>query len=105
MTLTQKEKNNMAIDLAKMRAKLEAVKNRGGKAGFWKPPEGESTIRIIPTKDGDPFKDFHFHYNVGKSSGFLCPKRNYGDDCPVCEFATKLYKESTEDSVKMAICS
>ena len=65
----------MAIDLAKMRAKLDSVKNKGGKTGFWKPPEGESTIRIVPTKDGDPFKDYWFHYNLGNNTGFLSPKR------------------------------
>ena len=58
----------MAIDLAKMRAKLDSVKNKGGKTGFWKPPEGESTIRIVPTKDGDPFKDYWFHYNLGNNT-------------------------------------
>lgn len=32
----------------------------------------------------------------------MCPKRNFGDDCPVCTFATKLYKEGTPESIKMA---
>lgn len=94
----------MSLDMEKMRDRMKTLKSNGdpNKSKFWRPSDGDSTIRIVPTSDGDPFKDFHFHYNVGKSSGFLCPKRNYGDDCPVCEFATKLYKEGTEDSVKMA---
>lgn len=32
----------------------------------------------------------------------MCPKRNFGDDCPVCNFASKLWNEGTEDSKKMA---
>ena len=68
---------------------------------FWKPQDGESNIRIVPTADGDPFKEKWFHYNVAQG-GFLCPKKNFGEDCPVCNFATKLWNEGTEDSKKMA---
>ena len=68
----------MAIDIAKMRAKLEASKNpqaRKEDSTKWKPSEGDQTLRILPTADGDPFKEYHFHYNVGKNPGILCPKR------------------------------
>ena len=92
----------MAIDLAKMRAKLESVKNKGGKAGFWKPPEGESTLRIVPTKDGDPFKDFWFHYNLGNNTGFLSPKKNFGEDDPLDDFVRGLWREKTDESIKLA---
>jgi len=93
----------MGIDMKKMRAKKAALENRGGKSSaFWRPQDGEQTIRVVPTADGDPFKDYWFHYNVGKNSGFLCPKKNYGEDCPVCEFASKLWREGDDDSKKMA---
>lgn len=94
----------MTLDMNKIKERMTALKSRGdsSKSHFWRPVDGEQTIRIVPTADGDPFKDYYFHYNVGKNSGFLCPKRNFDDDCPVCEFATKLYKESTPDSIKMA---
>ena len=92
----------MALDFEKMKAKRDALENRGGSSVFWRPEDGEQVIRIVPTPDGDPFKDFFFHYNVGRNSGFLCPKKNFGDDCPVCGFATKLYNEGTDDSIKMA---
>ena len=75
----------MALDMEKMKDRMSALKNKGdGNRVFWRPQDGEQTIRIVPTADGDPFKDFHFHYNVGSNSGFLCPKRNFGDNCPVC---------------------
>lgn len=94
----------MAIDLNKMKAKLDAAQGngKGGKSEFWKLTEGEHTVRILPSPDGDPFKEYHFHYNVGKQNGFLCPKRNFGDDCPVCDFATKLFNQGDTDSINMA---
>ena len=97
----------MALDLAKMRAKLQQLED-GGKSKkdsvFWKPSEGDQEIRIVPTADGDPFKVFHFHYNLGEGArgGVLCPKRQFGEECPICEFASALWKEESTESKKMA---
>jgi len=94
----------MAIDMKKMREKYSTLKNRGqgGGSQFWKPSEGTQTVRIVPTEDGDPFKSFSFHYGVGKEGGFLCPKNNFGEDCPVCGFVRGLYQEGDEESKAMA---
>jgi hypothetical protein len=96
----------MAIDLKKMRAKLDAMQNKGKKSSsWWKPSDGEQMIRIVPTPDGDPFKEHWFHYNVGNNAGFMCPKKNFGDDCPVCDFVDSLWKEANkgdEESKKLA---
>ena len=94
----------MGINLQKMKEKLSALNSKGDgkKSAFWRPQDGEQTIRIVPTADGDPFKEFFFHYNLGNNPGFLCPKRNLGDDCPVCNFVRTLYNEGDEESVKMA---
>ena len=93
----------MALNLDAMKAKLDKLngKGDGGKKNFWRPEDGESNIRIVSTPDGDPFKERFFHYGVGGQS-FLCPKRNFGDDCPVCNFGNKLWNEGTEDSKRMA---
>jgi len=94
----------MAIDMKKMRAKYQNLKNKGGGRKdnlFWKPQDGDQVIRILPTSDGDPFKEFWFYYNLD-SAPVLCPKRNFGDDSPVLDFATQLYREGTTDSIKMA---
>jgi hypothetical protein len=64
----------MGIDLKKMRAKMDALENKGGKNIFWRPEDGETTIRLVPTADGDPFKEYWFHYNVG-----LVLNPDYGD--------------------------
>ena len=93
----------MAIDMKKMRERQIALKNKGSSAkGFWRPQDGEQTIRIVPTTDGDPFKDYWFHYNVGDNPGFLSPKRNFGEDCPLDSFVRQLWQEGTEDSKRMA---
>ena len=93
----------MAIDLDRMRQKKEALENRGNKRGnFWRPDDGETTIRILPTEDGDPFKEFWFHYNVGKNPGFLSPKKNFGEDDPLDSFVRQLFNDGTEESIKMA---
>ena len=94
----------MGINLQKMKEKLAALNSKGDskKSAFWRPQDGEQPIRIVPTADGDPFKEFFFHYNLGNNPGFLCPKRNFGDDCPVCNFVRTLYNEGDEESVKMA---
>ena len=87
----------MALDLEKLKKRQANLQGRGGNGNdFWKPEDGEQVIRIVPTEDGDPFKDYWFHYNVGDTRGFLCPKRNFGDDCPVCGFASKLWNSHPE---------
>jgi len=97
----------MALDMTKMKEKLQASEN-GGRSKkdnvFWKPQEGDQDIRLVPTEDGDPFKVFHFHYNLGEAArgGLLCPQRQFGDNCPICDFASKLWKEGTDESKKMA---
>jgi hypothetical protein len=92
----------MAIDLSKMKAKLAALQGKGeGKTAFWRPEEGQaSQIRVVSTPDGDPFKEYWFHYEIGKNS-VLCPKKNFKESCAICDFANKLFREDTEDSRKM----
>ena len=94
----------MGIDMKKMREKLTTLQSNSERRSdkFWRPEDGETTIRILPPPDGDPFKEFWFHYNVGKNPGFLSPKKNFGEDDPLDSFIRQLYKEGSEDSVKMA---
>ena len=94
----------MAIDFSKMKAKLDALEGKGGGRGnntFWKPEVGTHNIRILPAEDGDPVKELHFHYNLEKG-GVMCPKRNFGDECPICEFATSLYYDGDDASKEQA---
>jgi hypothetical protein len=100
----------MSINMELMRKKLAQLRGEqtgDGNSPWFKPDEGEQTIRIIPTPDGDPLKEMYFHYNVGEHrGGIVCPKRNYGDRCPICDFASSLWKEGVssndEESKKLA---
>ena len=85
----------MGIDMSKMKAKLAAMsrKNNSDRGNFWRPQDGDTTIRIVPTSDGDPFKEFWFHYNVGNNSPFLSPKKNFGEEDPLDSFIRQLYRE------------
>ena len=98
----------MAIDIKKMREKLNKLNDKSGKGKttqYWKPIENaDSSIRIVPTEDGDPLKEYYFHYlrSEKKFQSVLCPKKNFGENCPMCDLVSKLYKEGDEESRKMA---
>ena len=93
----------MGIDLEKMKQKRAALMNKDPNRDiFWKPQDGDTTIRIVPTSDGDPFKEFWFHYNLCRTPGFLSPKKNFGEADPLDDFVRKLFNERSEDSIKMA---
>ena len=92
----------MAIDLKKMRNKLNRLEGKGGSSAFWKPQDGDQTIRILPSPDGDPFKEYWFHYNLGNNRGFLSPKRNFGEEDPLNDFVRQLFNSGSEEDIKMA---
>ena len=101
----------MGINMELMRKKLATLRGEGdrdGKSSHWfKPDEGDTDIRIVCTADGDPLKQMHFHYSVGNHKGpVMCPKRNFGESCPICEFASSLWREGVdnndEESKKLA---
>ena len=100
----------MTIDMELMRRKLETLRGNNPDqrtSVFFKPEEGDTDIRIVPASDGDPLREIHFHYNVGEhKGGIMCPKRNFGEGCPICEFASTLWKEGVatndEESKKLA---
>ena len=94
----------MGINMDKMRARMEALQGNGNarKNNFWKPQEGEQTIRLVAPSDGDPFRDYWFHYDVAGEPGFLSPKRNFGEDCPLDDYVRALWREGSEESKRVA---
>ena len=98
----------MALDIEKLRAKLEALKdpkkNSSNKADrkTWSPdPAKPSTIRLFqyPYSE-DPFVEMHFHYGIGKGPGIVCLRQTHGKTCPICEFGYELYKSGDKESSK-----
>ena len=95
----------MGIDLDKMRNKYAKLNNKGGSSDdrFWKPQEGTQTIRIVCPLDGDPFRDYLYHYRLGADSNvtFISP-RTFGKTDPIAEFGNQLWNEGTDESKEMA---
>ena len=94
----------MAIDMSKMKKKLDKLNNKGNGGGRYLKMEIGNTyeIRILPTPDGDPFKQYFVHYRVGDSQPFLSPKKNFNEDDALDRFVRKLYDEGSEESRNMA---
>ncbi len=92
----------MGINMELMRQKLAALRGNGksDRTSVWfKPEEGDTDVRIVPSADGDPLKEVFFHYNIeGHRAGVMCPKRNFGEACPICDFASKLWKDGTDNN-------
>ena len=99
----------MSINMELMKKKLAQLRGEGDReaSAWFRPDEGDQDIRIVPPGDGDPLKEMYFHYNVGEHpGGIVCPKRNFGENCAICEFASQLWREGVdsndEESKKLA---
>lgn len=56
---------------------------------IWKPKD-EHQVRLARNPHtGEPFTELFFHGNISDFP-FLCPLKNFGDPCEVCEFCKKL---------------
>lgn len=92
----------MALDLERLKNKLEQIQNPGLKQfnrKTWKPEkEGKhSNIRLIQYPFGeDPFPELWFHWGIGSGPGIMCPRKNYGKTCPICEFAISLHNSDSQ---------
>ncbi len=91
------------LNMELMKEKYNRLNEKDGRSDGpmnWKPQHGDQDVRIVPTEDGDPFKEFWVHYRIGNSRPFLCPKKNSGENCPVCNFAWELYNEGDTKTAK-----
>lgn len=103
----------MSIDLKKLKQKLEQIKNPQYKTGkfekqTWSPPKDgtQATVRFYQPKNAeDPFYELFLHYNIGKGP-IICPRLQYGKECPICDFAFSLRKKKDpkqkEDAADLA---
>lgn len=97
----------MAYDENRIRqkqAELEREGNFGDKAEFWKPKEGENTIRIVPAY-GDR-EDFYMEYKVcwkvGPNKKKIIPRTANGlpGPDPLQEYTDELARKTDEASLK-----
>jgi len=75
--------------------------SNNGNSVWFRPDDGDTDIRIIPTPDGLPFAERWFYYNIGSNPGLLAPYQ-FGDPDPIQELITKLRDEGTKESYELA---
>lgn len=65
---------------------------------------GEFTFRILPTEDGSPFVEAHFHVIKvnGKWEKLYCPKHNDDEHCPICEAEEALRATGTKEDKELS---
>lgn len=98
------------VDIERVRKRLEALKhpkkNKENKNNsVWAPPKDgtPAEIRLIEFPFGDdPFVELSFHYGIGSGPSILCPKKNEGHECPICDFASELWKSGEQSSQSLA---
>jgi len=98
----------MAIDIERLKEKLANLKNPKKKSfdtNSWKPNKDGSpgTIRLLenPFND-DPLIELWFHYGIGQGPGILCPKKNSGKVCPICDFGNNLWNSGDPQDKELA---
>jgi len=92
--------------LAKRLAKLQDKNsNQGTGRNIWfKSTDEKTKIRQVPyphDKDGNPFIEASFHYNVAGNRSLVCPKETFGDPCPICELAEEFRTMGGKDNWAM----
>lgn len=79
------------MDFNELKARLTNLNKKTTKNdGTWKPKDEHQVRLVQPAGEDEPFKTLHFHYELGDVMQVLCPKLNFDEDCPICEFAEKL---------------
>jgi hypothetical protein len=79
------------MNINELKSKLQNLNKKSNKGSndVWKPKD-EHVVRALKNPHGDLMEEVAFHYNVGDAFQILCPKKNFGKDCAVCDFADSL---------------
>jgi len=90
----------MALDMAKVQARLNALKSTDGKSKFLWKPTGKHVVRIVPYKHNpeNPFIELLFHYGINNKT-YLSPS-SFNRPDPIVEFANKLKKSGDKEEWK-----
>ena len=91
----------MALDLSKVKARLEALKSNSTKStSLWKPKPGKNLVRIVPYTHNteNPFIELYFHYGMNNKT-YISPM-SFGRPDPIVEFANRLKKSGDKEQWK-----
>ena len=103
----------MALDLAKIRAKVAQLNGEKSNSGsfsdsgvkMWKPSVGQHVVRFLPcpgVPDGLAFYERWLYYGIGKGGRIVSPK-NLGGEDPIDDFIHKLFQTKDETDRALAI--
>lgn len=98
------------MDLAKIREKLNAMNAGNSSASsdldknFWKPQEGKSVVRIVPSKfnKDNPFTEILFHSTKGMFKFPIPTLTNFGKQDPIEDFRQQLQTLGGRDNWSMS---
>lgn len=103
------------LDLEAIRKRHQALSRGRGRAGIWKPSEGENIIRLIPFTHGRrkfPYLESAQHFGLMahvsnekmRRIPIECPLALYGDRCPADELIKAILddKNSTKEDLELA---
>ena len=98
------------MDLNAIRQKLQSMQNQGnGQANnnnrpnyFWKPAEGNSKVRILPSayNAASPFSEMKMYYGIG--SKMMVSPLNWGEKDPIAEFVKQLRQSNNSEHWRLA---
>ena len=90
----------MAINLEKIKSRLNSFSNNGKSNLIWKPAPGKQVIRIVPYKHNteNPFIELKFHYGLNGKT-YLSPD-SFNRPDPIVEFSNKLKRSGDKEEWK-----
>lgn len=97
------DKYNNFFKAMQQKKNLSSVVNGGFTSNREKITDEKKIFRFLPFEDGEPFKVIFKHYIDKKE--YVCPSKNREllkdkfntTKCPICEFGSKLYRDSQEE--------
>lgn len=97
----EKPKESLMDRMRKEKQKIDA-----GRGRYWKPPVGESMVRILPSwegEDGDFRLNTPTHYRVGPNKRTVPCLKQFNDTCPMCARAERLAGSNNASDQKRAL--
>lgn len=89
------------MDIEKMKRELAAIREGNGGSSsnddginyFKMEPGNRYQVRVLEAEAGPVIKEWHWHFGVAGRNHIICNKRNFNDECPVCELASAMWRE------------